>query len=100
MAKRKRKSIQEKVLDLVREQGFIRPKDLAKHKIARVHLSRLCEKQLLERVERGSRRTAKDAKHAKRNARCTFAFLAYFAVVKHLADYSNCSSLAAAFERT
>ncbi len=53
MAKRKRKTIQEKVLDLVREQGFIRPKDLAKHRIARVHLSRLCKKQLLERVERG-----------------------------------------------
>ncbi len=53
MNRKKPQTTQEKVLELVRKQGFLRPKDLDKYKIARVHLSRLCEKQLLERVERG-----------------------------------------------
>lgn len=53
MTPKKPQTTQEKVLALVREKGFLRPKNLDKYKIARVQLSRLCEKKLLERVERG-----------------------------------------------
>ena len=53
MNKKLRQTTQEIVLALAQEKGFLRPKDLDKYKIARVQLSRLCEKQLLERVERG-----------------------------------------------
>jgi predicted transcriptional regulator of viral defense system len=53
MAKRKQPTTQEKVLALVRKKGILRPKDLDKYRIARVNLSRLCEKQLLERKVRG-----------------------------------------------
>ena len=51
--KRKRKTTEERVLELAKKKGLLRPKDLDKYKIARVHLSRLCEKQLLERIDRG-----------------------------------------------
>lgn len=43
----------EKVLDLARSMGVIRPMDLAAHGISRVYLTRLVRAGLLERVARG-----------------------------------------------
>lgn len=53
MIKRTPKTTQDKVLEMVRKKGFLRSKELDKHNIPRVHLSRLCAKQLLVRAERG-----------------------------------------------
>ena len=43
----------EQVLDLVRDAGILRPRDLDEHGIPRVYLSRLHDAGLLERVGRG-----------------------------------------------
>ena len=43
----------EKVLRIARETGIIRPRDLARHGISRVYLSRLCRKGLLTQSGRG-----------------------------------------------
>jgi len=46
-------SITEKVLELVRKAGILRPRDLDEHGIPRTYLQRLYEKGLVERVGRG-----------------------------------------------
>ena len=47
------KTKKQKVLELVRKQSVLRPRDLDQYKIARVYLSRMCEQGLLKRVARG-----------------------------------------------
>lgn len=47
------KTKKKQVLELVRKQGVLRPRDLDRYKIARVYLSRMCEEGLLKRVARG-----------------------------------------------
>lgn len=42
-----------RVLELVREAGILRPRDLDTHQIPREYLIRLCERGLLERTGRG-----------------------------------------------
>ncbi|MFO7898311.1 MAG: type IV toxin-antitoxin system AbiEi family antitoxin domain-containing protein [Planctomycetota bacterium] len=44
---------QKQVLDLVREAGILRPRDLDPHGIPRVYLSRLARKGLVQRLARG-----------------------------------------------
>ena len=41
------------VLEIVRKKGMLRPRDLDQYGIPRVYLSRLCERGLLQRVDRG-----------------------------------------------
>jgi len=43
----------ERVLELIRKSGILRPRDLDAHGIPREYLSRLCRRGLLERVGRG-----------------------------------------------
>jgi predicted transcriptional regulator of viral defense system len=43
----------EKILEIVRNKGILRPRDLDVYGIARIYLSRLLEKKLLRRVGRG-----------------------------------------------
>jgi len=47
------KTEQERVLDLVRRAGILRPRDLDRHRIARTYLQRLERRGLLERAGRG-----------------------------------------------
>lgn len=46
-------SATEKVIELARRQGVIRPKDLEPHGVARSYLQRLCEREVLVRTGRG-----------------------------------------------
>jgi predicted transcriptional regulator of viral defense system len=46
-------SRQEKVLDLVRKAGILRPRDLDYHEIPRQYLRILCDRGVVERVGRG-----------------------------------------------
>lgn len=46
-------SYEMKVLDLAKQKGVLRPRDLAPYEIPRVYLSRLTQKGLLRRVGRG-----------------------------------------------
>jgi len=41
------------VLKIVHEKGMLRPRDLDRYGIPRVYLSRLCERGLLQRINRG-----------------------------------------------
>lgn len=41
------------ILELVREKGIIRPRDLDEHSISRVYLRRLLDRGLLHRISRG-----------------------------------------------
>jgi predicted transcriptional regulator of viral defense system len=50
MAKKSRK---EQIIEVVKEKGVLRPKDLDSYGIPREYLSRLCERGLLQRVGRG-----------------------------------------------
>ena len=43
----------QQVLEIVRKKGMLRPRDLDQYGIPRVYLSRLCERGLLQRVDRG-----------------------------------------------
>ncbi len=43
----------QQVLKIVRKKGMLRSRDLDKYEIPRVYLSRLCERDLLQRVDRG-----------------------------------------------
>jgi predicted transcriptional regulator of viral defense system len=43
----------DKILELVREAGVLRPRDLDRHDIARTYLSRLCIAGKLQRIARG-----------------------------------------------
>lgn len=43
----------QQVLKIVRKEGMLRPRDLDQYGIPRVYLSRLCERGLLQRVDRG-----------------------------------------------
>jgi predicted transcriptional regulator of viral defense system len=47
------KSRKEQVIEVVKEKGVLRPKDLDSYGIPREYLSRLCERGLLQRVGRG-----------------------------------------------
>ena len=47
------KSPNQQVLDLVREQGIVRPRDLRDRRISRQHLKTLLDKGLLQRPARG-----------------------------------------------
>jgi predicted transcriptional regulator of viral defense system len=47
------KSREEQVIEVVREKGVLRPRDLDSYGIPREYLSRLCERGLLQRVGRG-----------------------------------------------
>lgn len=46
-------SYETKILDLAKQKGILRPRDLKSHTIPRVYLSRLIQKGLLRRVGRG-----------------------------------------------
>ena len=46
-------SSEERVLELARQHGVLRPRDLRKHKLARTFLQRLVERGALRRVGRG-----------------------------------------------
>ena len=48
-----KQSREEKVLELVREAGVLRPRDLDAHEIPRQYLRILCDRGLVERVGRG-----------------------------------------------
>ena len=48
-----KKSRNEHVMEIVREKGVLRPRDLDEYGIPREYLSRLCERGVLERVGRG-----------------------------------------------
>jgi predicted transcriptional regulator of viral defense system len=50
---RKPRTREERVLELVRRAGILRPRDLDRYGIARTHLQRLQERGLLERAGRG-----------------------------------------------
>jgi predicted transcriptional regulator of viral defense system len=50
---RKPRTREERVLELVRRAGMLRPRDLDRYGIARTHLQRLQERGLLERAGRG-----------------------------------------------
>lgn len=41
------------ILDIVKKNGMLRPRDLDRYGIPRVYLSRLCERGLLQRISRG-----------------------------------------------
>ena len=43
----------QQILEIVAEEGVLRPRDLDAHGIPRIYLSRLCEHGLLDRVGRG-----------------------------------------------
>ena len=43
----------QQILEIVAEEGILRPRDLDAHGIPRIYLSRLCEHGLLDRVGRG-----------------------------------------------
>jgi predicted transcriptional regulator of viral defense system len=43
----------QKVIEIVRKKGMLRPRELDRHGIPRVYLSRLCERGLLQRINRG-----------------------------------------------
>ena len=43
----------QRILEIVERAGVLRPRDLDAHGIARIYLSRLCERGLLQRVGRG-----------------------------------------------
>ena len=43
----------QRILDLVKQAGVLRPRDLDEQGIPRIYLSRLCERGLLQRVGRG-----------------------------------------------
>ena len=43
----------QQVLKIVRKKGMLRPRDLDQYGIPRVYLSRLCERGLLQRLDRG-----------------------------------------------
>ena len=43
----------QQILEIVAEEGVLRPRDLDAHGIPRIYLSRLCERGLLDRVGRG-----------------------------------------------
>lgn len=45
--------IEKKILDIAKELGILRPRDLREYNIPRIYLTRMCKKGLLERVERG-----------------------------------------------
>ena len=47
------KSRKEQVIEVVKEKGVLRPRDLESYGIPREYLSRLCERGLLQRVGRG-----------------------------------------------
>jgi predicted transcriptional regulator of viral defense system len=47
------KSRKEQVIEVVKEKGVLRPRDLDSYGIPREYLSRLCERGLLQRVGRG-----------------------------------------------
>jgi predicted transcriptional regulator of viral defense system len=41
------------VLDIVKKKGMLRPRDLDRYGIPRIYLSRLCDRGLLQRINRG-----------------------------------------------
>lgn len=43
----------QQVLETVRKKGMLRPRDLDQYGIPRIYLSRLCERGLLQRIDRG-----------------------------------------------
>lgn len=43
----------QQILTIVKKKGMLRPRDLDQYGIPRVYLSRLCERGLLQRVDRG-----------------------------------------------
>ncbi len=47
------KSRKEQIIEVVKEKGVLRPRDLDSYGIPREYLSRLCERGLLQRVGRG-----------------------------------------------
>jgi predicted transcriptional regulator of viral defense system len=50
---RKPRTQEERVLEIARQEGILRPRDLDRHGIARTHLQRLERRGLLERAGRG-----------------------------------------------
>lgn len=47
------KNTTHQVLEMVKEKGMLRPRDLGRYGIPRAYLSRLCKRGLLQRVNRG-----------------------------------------------
>jgi predicted transcriptional regulator of viral defense system len=43
----------QRILEMVEQEGVLRPRDLDAHSIPRIYLSRLCDRGLLQRVGRG-----------------------------------------------
>lgn len=43
----------QKILEIARNKGILRPRDLAEYGIARIYISRLVEKKLLRKISRG-----------------------------------------------
>ena len=50
---RKPRTQEERVLEIARREGILRPRDLDRHGLARTHLQRLERRGLLERAGRG-----------------------------------------------